>query len=1023
MPRPEKEPSAAPDAEALFREFRRRQAEEGLGFEEFVSRHPAHADALRALHSLYCAEQTLPRSDPGSEDASHVTGEIADSGPEALSPLFDRLARSPVSSSGASALLPGDEIEGFKILQVLGEGGFGIVYRAEQERPVRRIVALKVLKLGMDSREIVARFEAERQALALMNHPSIARIFEAGLTRRGRPYFAMEYIAGVPILEYCRKHALTVRSRLFLFTAVCEAVQHAHQKAIIHRDLKPSNVLVTLEGGTPLPKIIDFGVAKATGARLTEKTLYTELGRMIGTPAYMSPEQAEMSGLDIDTRTDIYSLGAMLYELLTGVLPFDPETLRKSSFTELQRIIRKEDPPTPSARVSRLERADRGVPPGECHPMARSRELRGDLDWIVVKAMAKDRTCRYGTASELAIDIRRHLEHEPVLAGPPGLGYRLCKLARKHRAALVLLGAAVLLVVAVAGAVWIHRESQYRERIESARAGVESGDIDSAKTSLALLLEEHPEQPEVKELARRVSALELDLLSARSQRLLDAARETWRRYLTLRSHLNALEISWLHQQWKQFFWAPPWHREQEFQLFELYQSARKQMEASYEAAMADFQRAVETAPPSSAVAGSARREFAAAYRAMYQAALAEGEIAFGPEFFEKRGADLDPRLFSLRGGKVTASVEPPGFTAHCFIFLEHEKEKRLLPVPVDPDSGTPIPGGWDDRLPPLSIEKVWDPDRSPFEENDLLLEVNGKSTRSWTDLATALHEVPADSSVDVLLDRDERKRVLSWVPFPSRVYADPDEPTLKPGSVLDIRAQFGFTLEAYPLQLRDALRIPLAPDGGSFEIDLPAGSYLFVLREEGCAELRLPLYLAGKDVSARIRLLREDEIPRGFTYIPPGPFFCGGDSRAFQSLPYAEMDLDHGYFIGTSEITFERYLEFLNDPIHPIDQSGFAEPASEFVIEYSRSKLRAETIDLLPRWDREKAPAVERGAGGRWIRSADVVSDRWPVFGVSQLAAREYAHWLTERKHGSGRWMYRLPTDLEWEKAARGADR
>jgi tetratricopeptide (TPR) repeat protein len=310
----------------------------------------------------------------------------------------------------------------------------GVVFEAEQEKPVHRKVALKLIKWGMDTKAVIARFESERQALALMNHPNIASVYDAGATEQGRPYFAMELVHGEPLTEYCDKHRLTVRERLELLIQVCEGVQHAHQKGIIHRDLKPSNVLVTIKNEKMVPKIIDFGVAKATSQRLTEKTVYTELGQLIGTPEYMSPEQAEMTGLDVDTRTDVYSLGVVLYELLVGAQPYDATELRRAGFDGLRRKIREEEPPKPSTRLSRLgETSSTAAKNRRVELRTLERELRGDLDWITMKALEKDRTRRYGSASELAADIHRHLENQPVLARAPSAAYRLGKFVRRHR--------------------------------------------------------------------------------------------------------------------------------------------------------------------------------------------------------------------------------------------------------------------------------------------------------------------------------------------------------------------------------------------------------------------------------------------------------------------------------------------------------------------------------------------------------------------------------------------------------------
>ena len=345
---------------------------------------------------------------------------------------------------------PGSQIGPYKLLEQIGEGGFGVVFMAEQQRPVRRRVALKVIKPGMDTRQVIARFEAERQALALMDHPNIARVLDAGATESGRPYFVMELVRGIPLSEFCDQNRLTVGERLELFITVCHAVQHAHQKGIIHRDIKPNNVLVTLHDGTPVAKVIDFGVAKATGQQLTEKTLFTSFAQMIGTPLYMSPEQAEMSGLDVDTRSDIYSLGVVLYELLTGTTPFDQERMRTAGYDEVRRIIREEEPAKPSARISTLNRAATTVSANrKSDPSRLSQLFRGELDWIVMKALEKDRNRRYETAAAFAADVQRYLNDEAVEACPPSARYRFRKFARRNKAAF-LTGSAVAVAMLVA---------------------------------------------------------------------------------------------------------------------------------------------------------------------------------------------------------------------------------------------------------------------------------------------------------------------------------------------------------------------------------------------------------------------------------------------------------------------------------------------------------------------------------------------------------------------------------------------
>ena len=373
--------------------------------------------------------------------------EFLESPPPGVAATMDRL---PVGEH------PSPHIGPYKLLEKIGEGGMGVVYVAEQTEPVRRKVALKIIKPGMDSREIVARFEAERQALALMDHPNIAKVLDAGTiaAEGGRPYFVMELVQGTPITTFCDRQQLTIHERLELFVAVCQAVQHAHQKGVIHRDLKPGNLLVEVHDDRPVPKIIDFGVAKAMGQQRTNESLHTRFDQMVGTPLYMSPEQAGQSSLDIDTRSDIYSLGVVLYELLTGHTPFESETLRSVGFDELRRIIREADPPRPSARVSTLQAADLSTISAcrQTEPHKLSQQLRGDLDWIVMKAIEKDRERRYQSSSALAEDIERYLHDEPVLAGPPSAAYRLRKFVRRNKRALLTASAAALVILLGVGA-------------------------------------------------------------------------------------------------------------------------------------------------------------------------------------------------------------------------------------------------------------------------------------------------------------------------------------------------------------------------------------------------------------------------------------------------------------------------------------------------------------------------------------------------------------------------------------------
>src|SRR5262245_36502559 len=403
-------------------------------------------------------------------EANNQVGDFLEDSPQPVS-----LQSGPGISTGEK---PGDRLGHYKLLQQIGEGGCGIVFMAEQEEPVRRRVALKIIKPGMDTKSVIARFEAERQALALMDHPNIAKIFDAGATQSGRPYFVMELVRGTKITEYCDQHSLTTQERLKLFVQVCQAVQHAHQKGIIHRDIKPSNILVTqTEQSDALPVIIDFGIAKATtNQQLTDKTLFTAFEMLIGTPAYMSPEQAALTSVDVDTRTDIYSLGVLLYELLTGSTPFDTTELLKAGLDEIRRVIREQEPVRPSTRLSKLADADLTTVARSRHsePPALIRTVHGDLDWIVMKALEKDRTRRYCTANGLALDIHRFLSNEAVSARPPSKLYKFKKIAQRNKLLFTAIGVIALLLVTSLIVVWASLTKERRSRREAESASIKS---------------------------------------------------------------------------------------------------------------------------------------------------------------------------------------------------------------------------------------------------------------------------------------------------------------------------------------------------------------------------------------------------------------------------------------------------------------------------------------------------------------------------------------------------------------------
>jgi eukaryotic-like serine/threonine-protein kinase len=451
--------------------------------------------------------------------------------PPAAAITLDRTTPEPV----------GTLIGPYKLLEQIGEGGMGLVYMAEQQQPVRRLVALKLVKPGMDSKQVIARFEAERQALAMMDHPNIAKVHDAGTTETGRPYFVMELVRGIPLNEFCDQKRLAVRERLQLFVQVCQSVQHAHQKGIIHRDLKPTNVLVAMADTVAFPKLLDFGIAKALGQSLTDNTLHTGYSQLVGTPLYMSPEQAEMNVFGVDTRSDIYSLGVLLYELLTGTTPFDNEQLTKANFDEMRRMIREDEPPCPSARMSTFKAQALSTISQQrnVEPRRISATLRGELDWIVIKALNKDRSRRYESASAFAADIQRYLSDEPVLACPPTAMYRFQKFARKHKPALAtvaIIAACLILGTSVSAWQAVRATTAEAEAIANEQKAVANEQKAEANAASAQQSAQHANQQrdeaqrqrdEVKALADKLAAKEQQLQRTLYASNLNLAQHAW----------------------------------------------------------------------------------------------------------------------------------------------------------------------------------------------------------------------------------------------------------------------------------------------------------------------------------------------------------------------------------------------------------------------------------------------------------------------------------------------------------------
>ncbi|MBI4605072.1 MAG: SUMF1/EgtB/PvdO family nonheme iron enzyme, partial [Planctomycetes bacterium] len=622
--------------------------------------------------------------------------------------------------------------------------------------------------------------------------------------------------------------------------------------------------------------------------------------------------------------------------------------------------------------------------------------------------------------------IRRHLRHEPVLAGPPSVAYRLRKLARKHRTA-VTAAVAVLAAAVAAGAFLVYRaERAYRGTVEAARAAVDARRLQDARTALATLLQSHFGRREVRELEGSVAALEAALRSEESAALLAAAGRDWRRHLERRGEERELARAWQEKRLALPTYAPPWQRGEELEIHDRLEAARREAQDLYESAAAAFQRAIEAAPRGSEAEARARTAFALAYQAMQAFADREGGVAFGPDFFRRRGADLDAALFARRGGTVRVKSQPPG--ADVLLYRYEERERRLLPLPFDPGRTKESADQGLLAEPALVVADVAAEGLSPFRSGDRLLEVAGRPLRLEGDLARALDGVGLDGAVEALVERGGEKTSIAWTPFPRSRYGalDPDR-RLEPGKLVNAREQLGFALAGYPLERAEGCRLGRTRAEAPLESQLPDGSYLLVLRLEGHLETRVPLRIAGKDVASEVRLLPEAEVPPGFVHVPAGPFTRGGDPEAFQSFALEEVHVE-GFLMARHEVTFEEYLQFLNDPVAAIDESGEGVPTEEEARAYARrqverGKQARDVIDLVPRWD-SGASLVRREAGGRWtLDPAQVPSPRWPVFGVSRFAAEEYAHWLTARRPSPAVARFRLPTDDEWEKAARGADR
>jgi serine/threonine protein kinase/formylglycine-generating enzyme required for sulfatase activity len=899
---------------------------------------------------------------------------------------------------------PGRSVGPYEIVAEVGSGAFGAVFRARQLAPVQREVALKLLRVGLGDAEVLARFKLESRALAVMEHPGIARLYDAGVSEEGVPYHVLEYVGGEPLTVHCDRREVGIRGRLELFVAVCEAVEHAHLKGILHRDLKPANVLVsTTAGGAASPRVIDFGLAKLVDAGAADAAAQTLSVQFLGTPAYASPEQAA-GGRDIDARTDVYSLGVLLYELLTGTLPLDVERLRGASLGEMQRLICEEPARPPASALSRLgEQAGEAARRRGSELQALRRELRGDLERITLKALEKDRDRRYQGAGELAADIGRYLRHEPVLAVAPSPLYRLRKLARRRRGAFISAGAALVVLVLGLVAQIVRSEARLGRAAGEARAAAARGAFVEAVAALAFLRQEYPARRKTEAAGREVA-----------RGLLDAARRSRGENQRRRRSAEELHGRCLEAREREPSWRPVWERGDELRLWGEYGEARRDIHRHYSDAVAELTRILEIVPEAWDEHREARRFLAE----IHLANLDHLDLAsFFREMVERQRL---PEYTERLEGKAVVRLEsdPPGADVYCFRYEEHEA--RLLPLAFHPERG--VVGE-----PYLQVERVWGPGLSPFEAGDRLLALGDRSLRLPGDLARALEGLAEGEEVEVAVRRGGSELRLAWVPFPppdNAVVNWPWLPVIRQvapaGRLLSPFHQFGFTFGGYPLDFLEENRLGTTAPGALLALELPVGSYLFVFRLEGREDARLPLHLpsGGEPLEERVRLLRRGEIPEGFIYVPQGEVVLGGDPGAWGASPQPVRRRIGGFFIGRLEVTAGEWLEFLNDPevLERTADDGYAEPHHPEV-RAVLEKAGRERTRIVPHYGRLFGSRSE----GRWQLE---FGTGVPIQCISQLAAREYAHWRTldARRRGEP-WTYRLPSDEEWERAARGADR
>ncbi|MEM7231181.1 MAG: SUMF1/EgtB/PvdO family nonheme iron enzyme [Planctomycetota bacterium] len=854
--------------------------------------------------------------------------------------LLENLDDWVANESEAPAAVP-TVVGNYKILSVLGEGGMGVVYLAEQKKPLQRRVAIKLIHPGMHSRGVLKRFEAERQALALMQHPMIATVYDSGHTSDGRPYFVMEYVSGRPITEYCDAHRLDLTARLRAFRDLCSAVQHAHQKGIIHRDLKPSNILMASAEGETIAKVIDFGIAKSLQGQLVEGSLHTQVEQAIGTPEYMSPEQARGSA-DIDTRSDVYSLGVVLYELICGDLPFRMESHDLSGFEDLRGKILESEPPRPSTQISEVREniaQRRGVDVSTLR-----RQVRGDLDWIVLKALEKDPVRRYSSVDALSDDLGKHLLRLPVSARPPSVVYRSQRFLSRNRRGLFAVAACVVVAIVTGSLGW----SWFAKR-----------SLEAKKES--------------------------------SRQYLSRGLETLKRWENSRSTRRELHARWVELRGDRPPWAGEWARSQEIAVWH---QRREVAGDSAQRTFWYFSRAVQEAPKDSEERRAARTALYELFSSMQlevdALSLLDRRRIFESMMFGLETAEPDLGRSEF---EVTVKTRPPGAEVFCFRYVEDGALLRLEPYQLASD----VAKTEDD----LIVEKVWSPELCPLASGDVIESVDGAQVSRLSEFVAAIHG--ASSSVTVRVSRGEERVSVDW--------DLPPELSLRAHE--DLRRFLGVSFRAFPLQVSEDVKVGVTSTEG-LRLQLEVGSYLLLFRRPGYRDVRFPIATSSSPESVEVNLYRDEEIPEGFLLVSGGRFVTGGDPDSDQSLDPAWRDVDD-FFMAKYEVTVGEYLKFVNDPevLKLTDSEGFISPLSPEV-----QSSGEDGVLIVPRSDKRKDRRFfGRSDDGTWELAPPLQPD-WPVFGVSRFAVLEYLHW--HNAHNAVK--VRLPSDVEWERAARGAD-